>query len=126
MPWEKAKAFDGSCLIGDWIKKSDFNNVDDINFKLTKNKEIKIYLSDPTGSALYNYIKNGELKSEGGFDKYINLNSDVVFLGKENLKKIKSQGVKKKLMGVQIDAKSIAVSGSIDLKALEIIEKQQN
>ena len=30
-----------------------------------KNKDIKIYLSDPKGSALYNYIKNGELKSEG-------------------------------------------------------------
>ena len=32
-------------------------------------KKIKIskyYLSDPKGSALYNYIKNGELKSEGG------------------------------------------------------------
>jgi cysteine synthase A len=31
-----------------------------------KNKNIKIYLSDPKGSALYNYIVNGELKSEGG------------------------------------------------------------
>ena len=31
-----------------------------------KNKNVKIYLSDPKGSALYNYIKNGELKSEGG------------------------------------------------------------
>ena len=31
-----------------------------------KNKDIKIFLSDPAGSALYNYIKNGELKSEGG------------------------------------------------------------
>ena len=31
-----------------------------------KNKDIKIYLSDPNGSALYNYIQNGELKSEGG------------------------------------------------------------
>ncbi len=31
-----------------------------------KNKNIKIYLSDPSGSALYNYIKNGELKSKGG------------------------------------------------------------
>ena len=30
-----------------------------------KNKNIKICLSDPKGSALYNYIKNGELKSEG-------------------------------------------------------------
>jgi len=31
-----------------------------------KNKNIKIYLSDPSGSALYNYIQSGELKSEGG------------------------------------------------------------
>ena len=31
-----------------------------------KNKNIKIYLSDPKGSALCNYIKSGELKSEGG------------------------------------------------------------
>jgi len=31
-----------------------------------KNKDVKIFLSDPRGSALYNYIKSGELKSEGG------------------------------------------------------------
>ena len=31
-----------------------------------KNKDVKIYLSDPTGSALYNHIINGELKAEGG------------------------------------------------------------
>ena len=30
-----------------------------------KNKDIKIYLSDPKGSCLYNFIKNGELKSDG-------------------------------------------------------------
>ena len=30
-----------------------------------KNKDVKIYLSDPAGSALYNYIVNGELKAEG-------------------------------------------------------------
>jgi len=36
------------------------------NFLKEKNKNIKIFLSDPTGSALYNYIQNGELKSEGG------------------------------------------------------------
>jgi len=30
-----------------------------------KNKDVKIFLSDPRGSALYNYIKNGDLKSEG-------------------------------------------------------------
>ena len=31
-----------------------------------KNKNVKIYLSDPKGSALYNYVTNGELKSDGG------------------------------------------------------------
>ena len=35
-------------------------------FLKEKNKDIKIYLSDPTGSALYNHIMNGELKAEGG------------------------------------------------------------
>ena len=35
-------------------------------FLKEKNKNIKIYLSDPTGSALYNHIMNGELKAEGG------------------------------------------------------------
>ena len=30
-----------------------------------KNKNIKIYLSDPSGSSLYNYVENGELKSDG-------------------------------------------------------------
>jgi cysteine synthase A len=30
-----------------------------------KNKDIKIYLSDPKGSSLYSYIKNGDLNSEG-------------------------------------------------------------
>ena len=36
------------------------------SFLKGKNKDIKIYLSDPKGSCLYNYIENGELKSEGG------------------------------------------------------------
>ena len=30
-----------------------------------KSKDVKIYLSDPAGSSLYNYIENGELKGEG-------------------------------------------------------------
>ena len=39
-PWEKAKAFDGAAVVGNWLSKSDFNNVNDINFKLLKNNEI--------------------------------------------------------------------------------------
>ena len=37
---KKAKAFDGSCLIGDWKNKKNFNNIDNIDFRLTKNDEI--------------------------------------------------------------------------------------
>ena len=36
------------------------------NFLKEKKKNVKIYLSDPKGSSLYNYIEKGELKSEGG------------------------------------------------------------
>ncbi|WP_025742541.1 fumarylacetoacetate hydrolase family protein [Aquimarina pacifica] len=37
LPWEKAKAFDGSAVIGDWIPKQTIENVDDISFSLEKN-----------------------------------------------------------------------------------------
>jgi len=70
-------------------------------------------------SALLSYgndMDNNDNPFECGFDKFINLDSDVIFLGKENLKKIKSEGIKRRLMGVQIDSKEINVSGSIDLK----------
>jgi len=37
LPWEKAKAFDGSTLIGDWFDKNQFNNINDLSFSLEKN-----------------------------------------------------------------------------------------
>ncbi|NNF75758.1 MAG: fumarylacetoacetate hydrolase family protein [Flavobacteriaceae bacterium] len=37
LPWEKAKAFDGSAVIGKWISKSKFDNIDTIDFHLEKN-----------------------------------------------------------------------------------------
>ena len=70
-------------------------------------------------SALLSYgndMDNNDNPFECGFDKYISLDTKAIFLGKDNLKKIQSEGIKKKLMGVQIDAKAIDVSGSIDLK----------
>ncbi|AXT19471.1 FAA hydrolase family protein [Flavobacteriaceae bacterium AU392] len=39
-PWEKAKAFDGAAVVGKWLSKSNFDNVNDINFKLLKNDEV--------------------------------------------------------------------------------------
>ncbi|SVE34995.1 uncharacterized protein METZ01_LOCUS487849, partial [marine metagenome] len=53
---------------------------------------------------------------ECGFDKFVNLDSNIIFLGKEKLKKIKAEGISKKLMGVQIDTKEISLSGSLDIK----------
>ena len=37
LPWEKSKAFDGSCFISKWINKSDFNDINNLNFNLDKN-----------------------------------------------------------------------------------------
>lgn len=37
LPWEKAKAFDGSAIIGDFISKKVFSSLESINFELTNN-----------------------------------------------------------------------------------------
>lgn len=37
LPWEKAKAFDGSAVIGNFLSKKDFSSVENINFELKKN-----------------------------------------------------------------------------------------
>ena len=63
-----------------------------------------------------NDIDNNDNPLECGFDKYVNLDSDVKFLGKEKLKKIKLEGISKKITGVHIDAKEISMSGSLDLR----------
>jgi 2-keto-4-pentenoate hydratase/2-oxohepta-3-ene-1,7-dioic acid hydratase in catechol pathway len=39
-PWEKAKAFDNSAVIGDWINISDFHEINNINFCLKVNNKI--------------------------------------------------------------------------------------
>ena len=56
---------------------------------------------------------------ECGFDKYIHLESDIIFLGKDNLKKIKAKGIKKRLVGVKIEEKSINVTEEIKILDLE-------
>ena len=37
LPWEKAKAFDGSAVVGKWLPKTIFDTVDNIDFRLEKN-----------------------------------------------------------------------------------------
>lgn len=39
LPWEKAKAFDGSAVIGEFLPKETFENLENINFSLLKNQE---------------------------------------------------------------------------------------
>ena len=40
LPWEKAKAFDGAAIIGNWISIDEIENVNDINFTLQKNDTV--------------------------------------------------------------------------------------
>ena len=70
-------------------------------------------------SALLSYgndMDNNDNPFECGFYKFINLDSDIDFLGKEKLKKIKIDGIKRKLMGIQIESKEISLSSSLNIK----------
>ncbi|MDA9056489.1 fumarylacetoacetate hydrolase family protein [Flavobacteriaceae bacterium] len=40
LPWEKAKAFDGSAVVGKWVSKTNFKNLNNLPFSLHKNDEI--------------------------------------------------------------------------------------
>ena len=62
-----------------------------------------------------NDMDNNDNPLECGLDKYVNLDAEITFLGKEKLIEIKQIGISKKLMGVIIDAKQINVSKSINL-----------
>ena len=69
-------------------------------------------------SALLSYgndMDNDDNPLECGLDKYVNLEANINFLGKEKLKEVKKKGITKKLMGVMIEAKEINMSKSIEL-----------
>ncbi len=40
LPWEKAKAFDGSAIIGDFLPKNSFSSLENINFELKSNGKV--------------------------------------------------------------------------------------
>ena len=94
----------------------------DYLFKIGKEFNIKPgcpNLIERIESALLSYGNDMDINDnplECGFDKFVNLDSDVFFLGKEKLKKIRSEGIKKKLMGVQIETKEISLSASLIIK----------
>ena len=39
-PWEKSKAFDNSCMVGDFINIGEIEDISNINFELKKNSRI--------------------------------------------------------------------------------------
>lgn len=55
LPWEKAKAFDGSAPLGNFINKNELNDLNNINFSLTRNKNI--VQKGNTKDMLFNFDK---------------------------------------------------------------------
>jgi 2-keto-4-pentenoate hydratase/2-oxohepta-3-ene-1,7-dioic acid hydratase in catechol pathway len=75
LPWEKAKSFDGAAVIGDFIPKGTFKDLDKIGFSLKKNEEI--VQKGNTSLMLWNIDELIEYVS-----KYFTLKiGDVIFTG---------------------------------------------
>lgn len=75
LPWEKAKAFDGSAVIGEFLAKSQFNSLENITFELTNNgKQVQI------GNTSHMLWKIDELISY--VSQYFTLKiGDIIFTG---------------------------------------------
>ena len=56
---------------------------------------------------------------ECGFEKLVHLNDNVEFIGKDSLKKILKNGIKRKLMGVKIN------SDTLNLTSVDLINKKK-
>ena len=62
-----------------------------------------------------NDFDNGDNPYECGFEKYIDIKSDINYLGKKALIKISETGISKKLMGVLIDLDKIEITEEVPL-----------
>jgi 2-keto-4-pentenoate hydratase/2-oxohepta-3-ene-1,7-dioic acid hydratase in catechol pathway len=75
LPWEKAKAFDGSAIIGDFLPKNSFTSMENITFELQKNGQT--VQKGTTGDMLW---KIDELISH--VSQYFTLKvGDIIFTG---------------------------------------------
>ncbi len=75
LPWEKAKAFDGSAVIGDFLPKSQFNSLENVTFELTNNNK-----TVQKGSSSHMLWKIDELISF--VSQYFTLKiGDIIFTG---------------------------------------------
>ena len=93
----------------------------DVFFELGKEYNVKPgcpHLIERIESGLISYGNDIDINDnpfECGFDRFVNLDNDIDFLGKEKLIKIKEEGISKKLMGVIIDINEIQMTGSLNL-----------
>jgi len=75
LPWEKAKAFDGSAVIGEFLPKKQFNSLENITFELTNNN-----LTVQKGNTSHMLWKIDELISF--VSRYFTLKiGDIIFTG---------------------------------------------
>ncbi|GEC79247.1 fumarylacetoacetate hydrolase family protein [Flavobacterium aquatile] len=75
LPWEKAKAFDGSAVIGDFLPKNSFNSLESINFELVSNGK-----TVQKGSSSHMLWKIDELISH--VSQYFTIKiGDIIFTG---------------------------------------------
>ena len=101
--------------------KSGLDLYDEL-FKVGKEFDVKPgcpNLIERIESGLLSYgndFDNNDNPFECGFEKYVNLDTDINFLGKDKLKKIQKDGIKRKLMGVQIDINKINLTKSLNIK----------
>ena len=63
-----------------------------------------------------NDFDNNDNPFECGFGKYVNLDTNINFLGKDKLKKVEKEGIKRKLMGVLIETNKINLTTSLNIK----------
>ena len=63
-----------------------------------------------------NDFDNNDNPFECGFGKYVNLDTNINFLGKDKLKKIEKEGIKRKLMGVLVETDKINLTTSLNIK----------
>jgi 2-keto-4-pentenoate hydratase/2-oxohepta-3-ene-1,7-dioic acid hydratase in catechol pathway len=88
LPWEKAKSFDGSAVIGEFLPKSQFNSLENITFELTNNSK-----TVQKGNASYMLWKIDELISY--VSQYFTLKiGDIIFTGTpEGVAAVKTEDV---------------------------------
>jgi len=103
LPWEKAKAFDGSAVIGSFLSKKDFKSTESINFELKSNG-----ITVQRGNSSHMLWKIDELIAH--VSQYFTLKiGDILFTGTpEGVAKVKPNDIlegyieKQKLFRIQV------------------------